>query len=129
MNYHQLKDIQPELTECFFAFNNEQLAEGVKKTGIKREDIRSGGKGLYGTKKGILKLFADYDAISKRIGEECDPQQVYDYEFGNHECGYTGDDTEAIKLVVSYFGDERAKLVKRRNDCACVRIEDLDFRM
>ncbi|MFA5299686.1 MAG: hypothetical protein WC389_15995 [Lutibacter sp.] len=125
--YTELKSIEPELFECFFAFNQTQFEEGLDKTGIRGKAICRAPGGLYGTREGIKKLYADYDAISKRIGEECDPQQVYNYEFDNHECGYTHDDTEAIKLVVSYFGDEKAKTVKRHNGCACVKIEDLDF--
>ena len=45
-----------------------------------------------------------------------DPQDVYNYEFGNHVCSYTCNDEEAIKIVVDYFGKERAKNVKRRFD-------------
>ncbi len=63
------------------------------------------------------------DANLARIPRECDPQDVYDYEYANHECGYCHEDTEAIKLVVSYFGQEIAKTVKRRN--VCVAIEEL----
>jgi len=126
-SYTELKDIEPELFECFFAFNQTQFAEGINKSGIRGKKICRAKGGLYGTREGILKLYSEYDAISKRISEECDPQEVYDYEFCNHECDYTHDDTEAIKLVVSYFGDERAKTVKRHNSCALVEIENLDF--
>jgi len=52
-------------------------------------------------------------------------KNIYDYEFGNYECDYIGDDTEAIKLVVSYFGEERAKTVKRKNGCAISNIDNL----
>jgi len=110
--YTEIKDIQPELTDCFFAFSNEQLSEGWNKIGRDKE-LRSGGNGLYGTVEGIKKLMADYDAISKRIGEECDPQEVYEYEYDNHECSYTNDDREAMKICISYFGEERAALIKR----------------
>jgi hypothetical protein len=113
---------------CFFAFSNEQLTEGLKKFNLKKEDIRNGGMGLYGTVEGMKKIMSFYDEQSKRIGEECDPQIVYDYEFGNHECGYTHDDTKAIKLVVSYFGEEKAKLVKRHNGCSVSKIEDLSWK-
>ena len=126
-NYCELKDYEPELVECFFAFNNQQFAEGVKEKGIEGKKILRAPGGLFGTKEGIQKLYDDYDANSKRIGEECDPQEVYDYEFNNHECGYTHDDTEAIKLVVSYFGDEKAKMVRRNNGCRYLKIEELDF--
>lgn len=70
--------------------------------------------GLFGTKEGIEKFMGFYDKQTERIAAECDPQEVYNYEFDNHECSYTNDDTEAIKLVCSYFGLERALTVKRR---------------
>lgn len=112
--YTEIKDEQHELVECFFAFSNEQLAEGIKNTGIQGQKIYSGGYGLYGTEKGILDLRAKMDSRSERIAKECDPQEVYDYEFWNHECGYTCDDTEPIKIVLGYFGLEKAKEVKRK---------------
>ena len=113
-SYTQIKDQHPELFQCFFAFSNSQFEEGKIKAGITDQKILSGGAGLYGTKEGIKKLFADYDAIDKEIAENCDPQDVYNYEFDNHECSYTNDDEQPINIVVRIFGKERAKEVKRR---------------
>lgn len=124
-NYSTLKDQQPELTDCFFAFGISQLEEGLKKHNLKKEDIVKAHGGLFGTPEGIKKLYSDYEEISKQITETCDPQEVYDYEFINHECSYVGDDEEAIKLVCSYFSDEKASLVKRR--FAVTKIQDLKF--
>ena len=124
-NYTQLKDQQPVLSDCFFAFSQSQINEGIEKHNLKGKKLFRADGGLFGTQEGIQKLYNDYDAISKQITETCDPQEVYNYEFGNHECSYVGDDEEAIKLVVSYFGDERAKEVKRR--CARTEIENLKF--
>jgi hypothetical protein len=112
--YIELRNIHPELVECFFAFSKTQFAEGKARMIPEGSKIYDGGAGLYGTKEGIKKLHADYDAISKRIGEECDPQEVYDCEFNNHECGYTCDDTEAMKYIIAYFGIEKAKGVARK---------------
>ena len=123
--YTQLKDQQPELVDCFFAFSNSQLSEGIAKHNLKDKKILRAPGGLFGTQEGISKLYSDYEEISKEITENCDPQEVYNYEFGNHECSYVGDDEEAIKLVVSYFGDEKAKEVKRRY--AVTKIENLKF--
>lgn len=129
MKYLEIKAQQPEMFECFFAFSDEQLAKGKAEKIPEGKKIFSGGMGLYGTREGIDKLLAFYDSISEQIGKECDPQEVYNYEFNNYECGYLHDDTEAIKLVVSYFGEERAAKVKRRNGCAHVGINNLDFRI
>lgn len=125
MSYSELKNKQPELHECFFAFSNQQFEEGVKKAGIEGKKIFRADGGLYGTQDGIQQLYDFYDNNSKEISEKCDPQEVYDYEFGNHECDYVGSDTEAIRIVASYFDDEKARTVKRR--FARVKIEDLKF--
>lgn len=113
-DYAKIKSQHPELFECFFAFSHEQFEEGKIKAGIANKKICSAGQGLYGTKEGIKKLFADYDAIDKEIAEKCDPQEVYNYEFDNHECSYTNCDENPINIVASIFGKEKAKLVKRR---------------
>lgn len=112
--YTDIKDIQPELVDCFFAFNTQQFNEGYEYIGRYKKLCRMQG-GLYGTREGIDKLMADYDAISKRIGLECDPQEVYEYEHDNHECGYTNDDSEAMKICISYFGEEKAALIQRHH--------------
>jgi hypothetical protein len=113
-NYATIKDKQPELFECFFAFSNEQFAEGKKKANIEDQKIYSGGAGLYGSKEGIKQLFDFYDNLDKEIAEKCDPQEVYKYEFANHECSITCSDEDAINIVVRIFGKEIAKTVKRR---------------
>lgn len=123
--YTLLKDQQPELVDCFFAFSNKQFDEAIIKHNLQDKKILRADGGLFGTKEGIQKLYDDYEAISQQITETCDPQEVYAYEFDNHECSYVGDDEEAIKLVVSYFGDEKAKEVKRR--FAVTKIENLKF--
>ena len=112
--YSVIKDQQPELFECFFAFSNEQFAEGKKKAGIEDKKIYDGGCGLYGTKEGIQKLLDDYANIDQRVAEQCTPQDVYDYEFNNHECSITCSDEDAYNIVVRIFGVERAETVKRK---------------
>ena len=124
-NYTTIKNQQPELVDCFFAFSNSQYEEAIEKNNLQGKKIYRADGGLFGTKEGIQKLYDDYEAISNQIKEQCNPQEVYDYEFDNHECDYTHDDEEAIKYVVSYFGDERAKEVKRRY--AVTKIENLKF--
>lgn len=124
-NYTALKDQSPELVDCFFAFSNSQYTEAIEKHNLQNKKILRAAGGLFGTQEGIQKLYDDYEAISKQITDTCEPQEVYAYEFDNHECSYVGDDEEAIKLVVSYFGDEKAKEVKRR--FAVTKIENLKF--
>jgi hypothetical protein len=124
-NYTELKHEQAPMIECFFAFDKKQFDEGVKKAGIEGKKILTGPAGLFGTREGISQFMDFYDKLSDQIGLECDPQEVYDDEFVNHECDYTGDDEEAIKIVVSYFSDDRSKEVKRRY--ARTPIENLNF--
>jgi hypothetical protein len=124
-NYNTLKDQEPVLVDCFFAFSKSQIEEGIEKHNLQGKKLFRAPGGLFGTQEGISKLYSDYEAISQQISETCDPQEVYAYEFDNHECSYVGDDEEAIKLVVSYFGDEKAKEVKRR--FAVTKIENLKF--
>jgi hypothetical protein len=39
---------------------------------------------------------------------------VYNYEYWNHECDYVGDDEEAVKIVISIYGNEIARTIKRK---------------
>ena len=95
--------------DCFFAFGNESFARGMK--GIRPlndgEKIYSFGAGGYGTKDGIERLFKFYEDMEARIKNECDPQEVYCYEYNNHECCIAFDgDIEAIRLVAGIWGVE-----------------------
>lgn len=103
-HYQELKNIHVEPVNCFYAFGNQQFAEAVKKQGLEGQKLYSAGSGLYGTHEGIKNYFAEIEKITKRIPKECTPQEVYDYEFANHECGYVGSDGEAIDIVRMYFG-------------------------
>jgi len=112
-SYTEVKSNEPVLTDCFFAFSNEQFAEGIKRFNLEGKKIYRGMGGLFGTKEGIDQLMKHYDDQALEIADQCDPQEVYDYEFWNLECSYTNDDREAYLITESYFG-ERAKTVKRK---------------
>jgi hypothetical protein len=103
----------------FFVFIKKQLTEGMEKFGYKdtSEIVSTGlpGLGLYGAPECVKSFMDEYEAMEDRVRNECDPQKVYEYEFSNHECGYTGSDEEAIQIVVSYFGKEKARQVRRQN--------------
>lgn len=114
MKYTEYLEIQPVMTNCFFAFSNEQFKEGIKKFNLEGQKIFNGGQGLYGTNEGITDFLNQYDKIFEDIKNNCNPQEVYDYEFINHECSYTCDDAEAFKIVVDIFGDIAASSVKRK---------------
>jgi hypothetical protein len=125
MNYQEIKNQQPILKDCFFAFGQTQFDEGVTKHNLQGKKIYRGHGGLYGTKEGIDELMNFYDNINKRIGEECNPQEVYDYEFDNHECSITCDDTEPMMIVLGIFTEEQCMNVKRKNGYLNYSIEEL----
>lgn len=60
---------------------------------------------------------AVFDISDDKAGgnpKECDPQEVYFYEYNNHECMIAWDgDKEAYDLIVGYWGEEVAKTIKR----------------
>ena len=114
MSYLEIKDKQAPIVDCFFAFSGKQVQEGVAEKGLQDKKLYRTGFGLFGTFEGIKAFNQFYKDQEAKIASECDPQEVYDYEFGNHECGYVGDDKEAIDIVIGYFGIERAKTVERR---------------
>jgi hypothetical protein len=113
--YFEIKDRNPVLKECFFAYSEQQFKEGVAKAGIEGKKIFQGIAGLYGTKEGIKELMDYYTNQSKEIGEKCDPQFVYDFEYNNHECGYTNCDQEPWLIVKSYFTKKQCDSIKRKS--------------
>lgn len=114
--YKDLLDVLLEFPqECFFAFDDTQFNEAIKERNLNIEDIKSCGNGLYGTIGGIKQFISNVKEKDKRISKECTPQEVYDYEFANHECGYVGDDREAFEIVLYYFDPVVALGVQRRN--------------
>lgn len=112
--YQEIKSEQPELVECFFAFSTKQYDEGLAQIGVEKSRMRQAYGGLYGTNEGIQKLFDFYEKMDSRIALEIAPQEVYNYEFNNHECSYTCDDSEAMKITISYFEPEQYNEVKRK---------------
>jgi len=92
------------------AFSNEAISKGMEKFGYKdKSKLVSPGIGLYGPPECVKAFMDEYEAMENKVRNECDPQKVYDYEFDNHECGYTGSDEEAIQVIVSYFGKAKAR--------------------
>lgn len=112
---------------CFFAIGdkefNRRLAALIERGVVSSvNDIISGGNCLYGTPQGIAAVRDYYDKRLKLMAAECDPQEVYCYEFNNHESciSYEGD-APALRHVIDIFGIEAARKVKRF--CAYYPIE------
>lgn len=122
--YKELKDKQPNTEELgiFFAFSVEQFKEGYNKL-IERGIISAGDKvcsaglGAYGTREAFDKHFANIKQKDNEISKICDAQEVYFYEFNNHECMFGCDgDKPAIEIIYSIFGKEIAKHIVRFNE-------------
>lgn len=121
--YREIKDQHPDADKCgvFFAFSNEQFNEGYKHL-IELGHIKDGDKivrgvaGAFGTNEGLDKFFKFYEDRDKPIKEECDPQEVYFYEYNNHESMIAWDgDLEAIKIIIDIWGADIARNIKRYN--------------
>ena len=122
--YKELKDEEPDSDKygVFWAFNNKQFEEGLSKMkalGLYKDGqkIYSFGSGGYGTSSELLDdYFNFYAERRKRIAKECDPQEVYLYEYNNYECMIDWDgDAAAYRCVVDIFGEKRAKEIIRFN--------------
>lgn len=121
--YTEIKNDHPksENYAVFFAFSDKQFAEGynglIEKGFIKKGDkVSQSFGGMFGTKDGINAFLGYYEERDKAIPRECDPQEVYFYEYNNHESMFAWDgDLEAIKLIIDYFGADVARKIKRYN--------------
>lgn len=118
--YHKLAyDTHPNCYEyrCFYAFGNEQFQQGCRNIHLDTEHgekVVNGGSGLYGTEEGLRKYFAFYDDLYKQIAEQCDPEEVYYYEYNNFECCLDWDgDERAICRVIKLFGADAARKIHR----------------
>lgn len=129
--YRKIRSSHPDSSNyaVFFAFSIDQFNEGYK-TLVERgqindgEKLLEGGGGLFGTKQGIEDFCNFYSNRDKAIPEECDPQEVYFYEYNNHECMIDWDgDTEAIKIILEIWGADVAKKIVRYN--ATMSIENM----
>lgn len=120
--YKAIKNEHPNADKygVFFAFSREQFAKGYKHL-IELGHIKDGDKicqdkdtGACGTKDGLAAFFKFYDDSRAAIPKECDPQEVYFYEYNNHECMLAWDgDKDAYDLIVGYWGEEVASKIVR----------------
>lgn len=119
--YRELKESWPDGDEFgfFFAITGEQLEKGYRHL-VELGHIKDGDKicqsagAMFGTREAIDRYYAFIDGNYKRIAEECDPQEVYIYEWNNHECMFSDYEEETVfKKISEMFGTERAANVKR----------------
>lgn len=103
----------------FFAFSKQQFEEGYNKL-VQSGKITYGDKvqrgpgGSFGIKGAFDKLDEFYNTQDEMVKKECNPQEVYWYEYNNYECciDYDGD-KRAIQFIIETFGEQAARSVKR----------------
>ena len=120
--YIELMNEHPDTDKygIFWAFSDKQYEEGkarMKRLGFYHDGqkIISFGSGGFGTSEELIDKFFDfYKERNKKAVKECDPQEVYIYEYNNHECmlGWDGDEP-AYKIIVDMYGEEIAKGITR----------------
>ena len=85
------------------------------------EKIINFASGGFATPKGLKLMEAYYASIDERISKECDPQEVYYYEYNNHEsCINMEGDTDAIQIVLDIYGEDIARSIKRYSKCITI---------
>jgi hypothetical protein len=105
----------------FFAFSNEQFAEGMREFGLNPETDTDEILAIQGTGGYMLKTDeAKFDEMFERheserreaIAGDKDGDgyilQMFEYELANHECGYTGDIKPALDALGLTFEDIEA---------------------
>ena len=114
----------------FFAFTDKQYDEGyqdlIDRGIISREDkiYRLPISGGFGTKAGYEQMMNYYSSCTEKIRKECDPQEVYFYQWNNHECmiAYDGD-LDAIRYIYNIWGEKVARnIVRYREFCSIDQI-------
>lgn len=118
--YNELRKEQNDIDcykyDCFYAFGQKQFDEGKARIRPLKEGEKyvSAGAGLYGTRDGVDRYFAAFADYDKKIKEECDPQEVYFYEYNNHECFISWDgDEPAYNIIERIWGEEAASHIVR----------------
>ena len=117
--YEELNDRASKLPlndwGIFFAFSRKQFDEGyqglIQKGLIKDGDkVFNFGQGAYGVREGFDRWMEELEDTDRKIVAECDPYEVYLYEYNNYECciDYDGDE-RAVAHVMRLFGLERTR--------------------
>jgi hypothetical protein len=107
------------LSDCqvFWAFNQDQLREGMEKNGITKDNkMCSIGMGGYMPVKNNKKMAELLKEEDKRFKEELQELRKQEegailYELNNHECFYTGDFQVVIDTFKGVFTPAKIKKV------------------
>ena len=90
----------------FYAFSDKQFEEGMKKCGYdENTKLVKDGMGGFGTREAFNERHEFYKAVEEEIRQNCTPDEIFEFEYWNHECGYTYDYSEALEITRDYFPD------------------------
>ena len=116
MKYLELKEQRiKEINDfpVFWAFSKEQLEKGLKKINATKKEIVSIGAGGYMRREDTPKFDKLFRDSEKRMQEALKDDafliEALVYELGNHEYGYTYDDTDTIEFLGLDRDDEQVK--------------------
>ena len=105
MKYTELKDKQEQEFNnfpCFFAFNDDQFDDGLKKLDVKKEDLLKNG-GMFYRKSDAHRLKEMMILFDEELKKNLENDEfLFDavrYEIGNHEYVITGDLNEALEVL------------------------------
>ena len=98
----------PENARVFFAFSEKQLDEGRAENGYTdKAELRQSQCGAIGSENALAAYWREMNYRIALFGaivrQYFRPEEVYLYEFGNHECSYTWDDSEALEAVQEFW--------------------------
>lgn len=135
--YKKLKyDLASKTYEgMFFAFSKEDFYRGYDKIkhllkvmpdGSLEKVVRMGDTGGFCTHAAWEEWKKDIKEADERIKNECDPYEVYCYEYNNHEgcINYDGDE-DALLIVYEYWGREGVDSISHRRFNKIYSIEEI----
>lgn len=116
----------------FFAFSNEQFADGLKKMGIKPGEEReklaklpAGGFILKTRSKAFSDMFKRHNKEMEALKKDRKALlEAIVYELGNHEYGYTYDETDALEALGMEAGDVPEDILKKAKQQALALCAD-----
>ena len=112
-----------------YVFGQDQWRDYLKRHNLTEEQAKAtlvgDGYGGIGTKEAFKARDEYFKTVEKEILEQCNPDEIFEYEYWNHECGYTGDWSEALHITQAYFPKYTPtrkllnKLQKSFDECNC----------
>jgi len=123
MNYKELKKKQEEETNAFpmfFAFDDNQFQEGLKRLGVEKKDLFSIGYGGFirkSDREAYLNLNnKHYNELKEALKDKKFLFSAFRYELSNHEYCITYDETDALNalgLDYNTLNEEELKVFER----------------